>query len=35
MQFQELQIAPTWGGVGGTKSQQDYFWFDHVHLSRP
>ena len=35
MQFQELQIAPTWGGVGGTKSHQDYFWFDHVHLSRP
>ena len=35
MVFQELQIAPTWGGVGGTKSQQDYFWFDHVHLSRP
>lgn len=35
MQFEELQIAPTWGGVGGTKSKQDYFWFDHVHLSRP
>ena len=35
MAFQEVQIAPTWGGIGGTKSQQDYFWFDHVRISRP
>jgi hypothetical protein len=35
MVFQEVQIAPTWGGVGGTKTQQDYFWFDHARISRP
>jgi hypothetical protein len=31
----ELQIAPTWGGIGGTKTQQDYFWFDHIIFARP
>lgn len=29
----EYKIAPVWGGVGGTKSETDYFWFDHTHLS--
>jgi hypothetical protein len=28
-------LSPTWGGVGDTKSETDYFWFDHVHISRP
>jgi uncharacterized protein YjdB len=32
----EFQIAPTWGGVGGSnKTENDYYWFDQVHLSRP
>jgi hypothetical protein len=33
--FAEFQFSPTWGGVGGTKSQTDYFWFDHAHISYP
>ena len=31
--FDEFKFAPTWGGTGGTKSEQDYFWYDHVRLS--
>src|SRR6185295_851109 len=33
--FAEFQFSPTWGGVGDTKSETDYFWFDHAHISRP
>jgi Bacterial Ig domain len=33
--FAEFQLSPTWGGVGGTKSSTDYFWFDHVYISVP
>lgn len=33
--LQELQVAPTWGGVGGTKSQNDYFRYDHIYFSKP
>jgi hypothetical protein len=30
----EFQIAPTWGGVGGTnKTEDDFLWFDHIHVS--
>lgn len=29
----EYQIGAVWGGATGTKTQQDYIWFDHVHLS--
>jgi uncharacterized protein YjdB len=32
--FTMFQFSPTWGGVGDTKSETDYYWFDHVHLSR-
>jgi hypothetical protein len=28
----EYQLSPTWGGMGDTKSQTDYYWFDHVVL---
>jgi hypothetical protein len=28
------KISPTWGGVGDTKQQVDYFWFDQTYLSR-
>ncbi len=32
--FTEFKFSPTWGGIGDTKAQTDYFWFDHVRLSR-
>ena len=31
--FTVFQFSPTWGGVGGTKNQDDYFLFDHVRIS--
>jgi hypothetical protein len=33
--FGEFQFAPTWGGVGDTKTETDYFWFDHAYISYP
>jgi uncharacterized protein YjdB len=34
--FFQLEFSPTWGGVGGSsKTENDYFWFDHVHVSHP
>src|SRR5438093_5713596 len=33
--FQEFQFSPTWGGVGGTKTENDYYWYDHVRISIP
>jgi hypothetical protein len=33
--FGEFQLSPTWGGIGGTKTETDYYWYDHVHLSVP
>lgn len=33
--FASVPIVPVWGGVGGTKSQTDYFWYDHIHISSP
>jgi Bacterial Ig domain/Purple acid Phosphatase, N-terminal domain len=33
--FSEFQFSPTWGGVGDTKSQTDYFLFDHAFISVP
>lgn len=34
--FDEFQLAPTWGGnVGDVKTETDYYWYDHVRLSRP
>jgi len=33
--FTELQIAPTYGGnTGDRKTEDDYYWFDHLHISR-
>jgi len=32
--LQELQIAPTWGGVGDIKRESDYYRYDDVYLSR-
>ncbi len=34
--FFQLEFSPTWGGVAGSaKGENDFFWFDHVHVSRP
>jgi hypothetical protein len=34
--FFQLEFSPTWGGVGGpNKTENDYFWFDQVHVSHP
>jgi hypothetical protein len=35
--FGEQQIAPTWGGVDNTqtKTENDYYWIDHIRYSRP
>jgi hypothetical protein len=32
--FIEYQLAPTWGGVDGTKTETDFYWFDHAHISK-
>lgn len=29
----EFKINPTWGGVGDSKSQNDYFRYDQIHIS--
>lgn len=29
----EYHLSPTWGGMGDTKSQTDYYWFDQVRIS--
>ena len=29
----QYKVAPVWGGVGGPKTETDYFWYDHIHLS--
>lgn len=32
--FAECDIAPTWGGPpGDTKTEDDYYWYDHIRLS--
>jgi hypothetical protein len=33
--FVEFNLSPTWGGMNNKKTQTDYYWFDHVHLSLP
>jgi len=32
--WDEVHLAPTWGGTGSTKTEQDYFWYDHLRISR-
>lgn len=31
----ELQINPTWGGMGSTVGATSYFWYDHMRISKP
>src|SRR5205809_257381 len=33
--FNQLEFSPTWGGVGDTKSETEYFWYDQIRASRP
>ena len=29
----EYHLTPVWGGTLGTKTETDYYWFDHTHIS--
>ena len=31
--WNEFQISPTWGGIGDTKIETDFFWWDHIRIS--
>jgi len=31
--FSEFKISSTWGGIGDTKQETDYYWFDHARVS--
>jgi len=31
--FSLFEFSSTWGGIGDSKTETDYYWFDHVHLS--
>jgi hypothetical protein len=31
----EYKVSPTWGGIGGNKTQTDNFWYDHIIIARP
>jgi hypothetical protein len=31
--WEEFLFSPNWGGVGSTKTEEDYFWYDDVRLS--
>ena len=33
--FSTMEFSPTFGGNGSPKTENDYFWYDHVHISRP
>jgi hypothetical protein len=33
--FHEFDFNPTWGGIGGSKTETDYFWYNYAHLSKP
>lgn len=28
----EYHLTPVWGGTGGTKTETDYYWYDHVRI---
>lgn len=33
--WQQFDLSPNWGGVDGVKTQEDFYWFDHVRVSVP
>src|SRR4029077_2121205 len=30
----QAEISPTWGGGSNSKTEQDYYWFDHLRMSQ-
>jgi hypothetical protein len=33
--YKEYQLAPTWGGVVGTKNERDFYCYDHAFIGNP
>jgi len=33
--FDGFKFSPTWGGIGDTKTENDWYQIDHTHASRP
>jgi|SRR5579859_2642206 len=31
--FTEYHLDPVWGGIGGTKTETDYYWYDHIRIA--
>ncbi|MGH7589959.1 MAG: hypothetical protein ACREL2_00855, partial [Gemmatimonadales bacterium] len=31
--FADYKVSAIWGGIGGTKTENDFYWYDHVHIS--
>ncbi len=31
--FTQYKVSAIWGGVGETKTELDFYWYDHVHIS--
>ncbi len=31
--FVQAEVYPGWGGTGDTKREEDFYWFDHVHIA--
>ncbi len=32
-QFVQAEVYPGWGGTDDTKTENDFYWFDHVHIA--
>jgi hypothetical protein len=33
--FTQVNITQTWGRIGEAKAENDYLWYDHIHISSP
>lgn len=33
--WNQFELNPTWGGLNNTKTQTDYYYYDHIHISAP
>lgn len=31
--FADYKVSGIWGGIGGTKTENDFYWYDQVHIS--
>ena len=29
----EFHLAPVWGGTDGVKTENDFYWYDHIRIS--